>query len=116
MLLLTLEQQLALTRKTRRERQDASKFKALIAAPALLTTVLPATGMFAIAAVAGKAAGAAVTIVGPRTHNLQNPLLAANQRYLIGRIERKSTVTIAAGLDLYVDVGNGKFKRIIRSS
>lgn len=97
----------------RRFRQDVKLFKAYLATPATTTLKLPANGLFFVRADSIKIAGIACTVVGRTTHSIRAPALAANAFHPIGKLTIDSTVTMAAGYDLYIDVGLGKRRRVV---
>lgn len=100
----------------RAERQALSKFKSLVATPALTSTKLPATAVFAIRSRAGNVAGSALTVTGPSARTIGVPALAANEFHRIGKLEAGSTTTIGAAFDLYIDTGLGSYKKILRGA
>lgn len=99
--------------KKRKVRQNASAFKVLLATPASGTAVLPASGMFALRPDAVTTQRAGVTVTGPSSRTISVPALAAGVFHHIGKLERGSSVTVEAGIDLYVDTGLGKYRKIV---
>jgi hypothetical protein len=105
-----------LKRKRQRERQNVAAFAALLSAPATGSVVIPADGMFAIVTPAAHVAGNALTVVGPLNRTIGVPAMAAGEQRLIGKLERGSTVTLAAWADLHLDTGLGTYRKIRRGS
>lgn len=104
--------------KARTRRQDAAKFKALLATPKVGGSLtLPANGMFALVPKAIAAANnAAMTLRNTRApvaKNIGAPALAAGERHLLGFLERGSVCTPTAAYDLYLDAGLGKWRKIL---
>lgn len=105
-----------LKRKRQRQRMDVAAFKALLATPATGSVAIPANGMFAIVTPLLHAAGNAATVVGPRNRTIGVPAMPAGEQRLIGKLEKGSTVTLAAWADLYLDTGLGKLRKICKGS
>lgn len=103
----------AVIAKTRKERQNVSAFKALLANPAVGAFSLPANARLAFRSVAGAAAGTtAATLVGTSTRTIKTPVLAAGEFMTLDNAERDTVVTPSAGFEVLLDTGLGKFKKI----
>ena len=105
-----------LKRARQRERQNVKEFSALLKVPATGSVVIPADGMFAVVTPLAHVAGNAATVVGPRNRTIGVPAMAAAEQRLIGKLERGSTVTLAAWANLYVDTGLGTYRKICSGS
>lgn len=105
-----------LRRNRQRERQNVREFAALLKTPATGNVVIPADGMFAIVTPLVHVAGNAATTVGPRNRTIGVPAMAAGEQRLIGKLERGTTVTLAAWADLHVDTGLGTYRKICSGS
>jgi hypothetical protein len=99
--------------KTRKERQNVRKYKALLATPGVGAITLPANATLAVKSVAGCAAGTtAATIVASANRTIKTPLLAAGGRVKLDRVSRGAVITPATGFELHLCVGLGKFRKI----
>lgn len=103
----------AIIAKIRKQRQDVSAFKGLMAAPASDAITLPANARIAFRSIDGSSAGTtAATLVGPSVRTIKTPALAAGEFALLDFAERGTVVTPEAGFEILLDTGLGKFVKI----
>ena len=99
--------------KNRKERQNRTAFAALIDTPAVGAVTLPAGARLALKSVAGAIAGTtAATIVGTSNRTIKTPTLAAGESMTLDYVERAAVVTPAAGFEVLLDTGLGRFAKI----
>jgi len=97
----------------RRNRQNVSQFRSLIASPTASAFNMPASGKVRFVSISGCAAGTtAATLVGSTTRTIKTPLLTAGQSVVIDYVERSVQVTPANGFNVEIDVGLGHWKTI----
>ena len=99
--------------KNRKGRQNRTAFAALIDAPAVGAVTLPAGAKLAFKSVAGATAGTtAATITSARNRTIKTPALAAGESMTLDYVERVAVVTPAAGFEVLLDTGLGRFAKI----
>lgn len=97
----------------RRERQNVSKFKSLIATPAVGAVTLPAGARISFVSTAGSTAGDTLaTIVGTTTRTIKAKTLAAGARQVLDYAERGVVITPSVGINLYIDQGLNRWAKI----
>lgn len=110
-------------RRRRKRRADITKFKALIAAPAAVSFVMRAPARVGFITTTAKSAGtAAGTIVGSpfkqngvvkTQHDIKCKAFGASGgRVVIDMVEKGATITPAAGFDVQIDIGLGKWRTV----
>lgn len=105
--------QVRVTTKNRKRRQNCAAFAALISNPAPGAVTLPACARLALRAVVGASAGTtAATISGANVRTIQTADLAAGGLVALGHGERGTVVTPAAGFEVLIDIGLGRFAKI----
>jgi hypothetical protein len=95
---------------TRKQRQDRTAFKTLIATPATGAFQMPANGRLAFKSRAGCAAGTTAATLNSRS--FKTPLLAAGARTHLEYVGRGVTVTPQTGFDVLLDNGLGHYVKI----
>lgn len=99
--------------KNRKGRQNRTAFAALIDTPAVGAVTLPAGARLALKSVAGATAGTtAATIAGTSNRTIKTPALAAGESMTLDHVERAAVVTPAAGFEVLLDTGLGRFAKI----
>lgn len=99
--------------KNRKGRQNRTAFAALIDTPAVGAVTLPAGARLALKSVAGATAGTtAATIAGISNRTIKTPALAAGESMTLDYVERAAVVTPAAGFEVLLDTGLGRFSKI----
>lgn len=99
----------------RSDRQDRSKYKTLLATPALTTVTLPANAQFCFKAIGIAADGATVaTITGPTNRTIKTKALVAGGFTNTIYLQRASVVTLNSNFDLMLNIGLGKYKKVGR--
>ena len=99
--------------KNRKERQNRTAFAALIDTPAVGAVTLPAGARLALKSVAGATAGTtAATIAGTSNRTIKTPALTAGESMTLDYVERAAVVTPAAGFEVLLDTGLGRFAKI----
>lgn len=99
--------------KNRKERQNRTAFAALIDAPAVGAVTLPAGARLALKSVAGATAETtAATIAGTSNRTIKTPVLVAGESMTLDYVERAAVVTPAAGFEVLLDTGLGRFAKI----
>lgn len=99
--------------KNRKERQNRTAFAALIDTPAVGAVTLPAGARLALKSVAGATAGTtAATISGTSNRTIKTPALVAGESMTLDYVERAAVVTPAAGFEVLLDTGLGRFAKI----
>lgn len=99
--------------KNRKGRQNRTAFAALIDAPAVGAVTLPAGARLAFKSVAGATAGTtAATIAGTSNRTIKTPALAAGESMTLDYVEYAAVVTPAAGFEVLLDTGLGRFSKI----
>ncbi len=97
----------------RKERQNVTAFAALVASPVTGAITLPAGARLAFRSVAGTSAGAtAATIAASTNRTIKTPTLAAGESMMLDYVERAAVVTPAAGFEVLLDIGLGRFAKI----
>lgn len=100
-------------REERADRQDRSKYKALLATPVVTTVTLPANASFKFHAIAIAAEGDTVaTIVGPTNRTIKTKALVAGGFTNAIYLQRGTVVTLTANFDLMLNVGLGKYLKV----
>jgi len=104
-------------REARKERADATSFKALITTPVTGAFDLPANARVSFMSVAGCSAGTtAATTVGPSSRTIKTPVLAAGGRVVIDRLERGTAITPATGFEVHIDIGLNRWRKIAQGA
>lgn len=99
--------------KRRKQRQNISAFKALMATPAVGAVTLPANARLALRSVAGSVEGdPAATIVGASDRTIHAPDLDAGEMLVLDQVARGAVVTPVAGFELMLDTGLSNFVKI----
>jgi len=97
----------------RKERQNVTAFAALVASPVTGAVTLPAGARLAFRSVAGATAGTtAATIAASTNRTIKTPALAAGESMTLDYVERAAVVTPAAGFEVLLDIGLGRFTKI----
>lgn len=97
----------------RKDRQDVTRFKGLIATPVTGAVIFPANARVRLRSVAGCAAGTvAATLTGPAVRTLATPLLAAGGSVTVDKVAVDTTLTPSVGFQVLIDTGLGKFRQI----
>jgi hypothetical protein len=99
-----------ITLKNQKIRRLTKQFDTLRTTPATGSFAMPANGRIYVRSVSGCAAGTTAMTFSGRT--IQTPLLAANDRMLVGWIERGVTLTPELDFEVLVDVGLGILSKI----
>lgn len=99
--------------KNRKGRQNRTAFAVLINTPAVGAVTLPAGARLILKSVASATAGTtAATIAGTSNRTIKTPALAAGESTPLDYVERAAVVTLAAGFELLIDIGLGRFAKI----
>lgn len=99
--------------KQRKERQNATAFDKVVAVPVVGAITLPASARLAFRSVAGAISGTtAATVAGATTRTIKTPAMNAGSIIVLDHAERDSVVTPAAGFEVLVDIGLGRFVKI----
>lgn len=98
--------------KRRKTRYVESRYRTEIATPGTSPFTIKERGQFAVRKTSGAASATpgVLTVVSTTTRSIGVPAMAAGHVRPVGLLEKKAVVTIAAGYQLLLDCGIGRYK------